>query len=162
MDRFTWGFAIGAVVLCVVALGSVLFTRAAPPPDPSTPAGVAAAYVLAVRDRDAERAVALLAPNADVGGIPPSANASNPTAQEQLRQQIAGMGRGSGGSQNRVRILDTNESGDTARVNVEVTSGSDGPPFFGDGGHGQTYTFELTRGDGNWRIRSAPPVYAIG
>ncbi len=163
MDRFTWGFAIGAVVLCVVALVSVFVTRAAPAPDPSTPAGVVTGYVIAVRDRDADRACALMAPGAAVRIAPyaPSSQSSQ-TPCDSLRQDLTNMGRGSQGAR-RVRILNTAETGETARVDVEITMSS-GPaiPLISGGSNTQTLTFNLRRVNGEWRIDAAPAVYQIG
>jgi hypothetical protein len=160
MDRFTWGFAIGAVVLCVVALVSVFVTRAAPAPDPSTPAGVVTEYVIAVRDRDADRACALLGPGAAVRNAPPSQSSQGPC--DSLRQDLTNMGRGGQGTR-RIRILNTAETGETARVDVEITMSS-GPaiPLIDGGSYTQTLTFNLRRINGEWRINAAPAVYQIG
>ncbi|MEA2639118.1 MAG: hypothetical protein QOF51_512 [Chloroflexota bacterium] len=160
MDRFTWGFTIGALVLCVVALGSVLVMRAAPPPDPSTPAGVVTAYVVAVRDRDADRAWELLASGANVGPVPPFASGQSP--RDAFRQQLTNMGRTSS-SARRIRILNTTETGDTARVDVEITTSS-GPaiPLLSGGSYSETLTFNLRRINGEWRITDAPSVFQIG
>jgi len=62
VDRFTWAVAGGVIAICVVALASVLATRAGQqPPDLSTPDGVAVAYALAVQNQDPDRAWGLLA-----------------------------------------------------------------------------------------------------
>jgi len=163
MDRFTWSFVIGALVLCVIALASVFVTRAAPPPDPTTPEGVVAEYILAVRDRDADRAWELLTPTANVGfpTAPPGVAASPTTSRDAFRQQVANMPRSSD-RQPRIRILDTTITGDTARVDVEVTTTSGGAPLFGGGENSQSFTFTLMRSDGTWRIDSAPSVYQLG
>ncbi|HTE86880.1 MAG TPA: hypothetical protein VK821_19375, partial [Dehalococcoidia bacterium] len=116
MDRFTWGFVIGALLLCAAGAGTVFIARATPPPPLSTPAGVVTAYLQGVRDRDADRAWDLLAPGASIGPAPPSAVAAA-SSRDTFRQQLASMGSGPS-SASRIRIIDATERGDTARVDI--------------------------------------------
>jgi ketosteroid isomerase-like protein len=158
MDRFTWTFVAGAIALCVLAIASVFLVRAAPRPSPSTPAGVVTSFIEAVRDREADRAWAQLAPDAVVGSIPPPLS-SGTDKHDQFRQQMANLSQdGSGGR--RLRITDVSENGTNARVTVEVSQ-TNGPPLFG-GTDVRTLTFTLKQVDGAWKINSTPSLFEIG
>jgi hypothetical protein len=159
MDRFTWSFAAGAVLLCVVAVASAFCLRPAPP-SLSTPAGGGSAYLQAVRDRDADRAWELLAPGAAVGPAlaPPGSTTS---ARDAFRRQVSSTGQNSSDGGPSFRVITASQDAASARVDVEVTTGGTAPALFG-GGYSRTLTFALKRPDGNWKIDTAPALYELG
>jgi hypothetical protein len=159
MDRFTWAFVGGAVAICLLAIASVFFVRAAAPPSLATPQGVVAAYVQAVRNRDADGAWDLLAPGAAVGPVP-SAPGSTGTSRDAFRRQMASLAQNSSTS-SRIRVADNSITGDSARVSIELTVSSGGAFLFG-GDYTRTLSFALKRVDGAWRIDSAPGLFELG
>jgi hypothetical protein len=158
MDRFTWLLTGAVAALCAVALGLVALTRSAQPaPDLSSPEGVVSTYLLALQNRDPDRAWDLLAsPQALVTPFP-GPRGEQPT-RETFRQQVLNQPRS---SNRRVRIVGTTPSGDSARVEVEIIYTASGPFDFGAPPPGQTRIFELARRDGAWRITAAPPVFDL-
>ena len=159
MDRFTWGFAIGAIVLCVLALASTFVTRLAPPPDPTTPAGIVSAYILAVRARDADQAWALLAPGANVALPGPPGVSGSTVTEDAFRQQVSSLQTGSNPA--RIRIVSSTETNGTARVMVEITRTSGGGLPLLDSSPSQVSVFELSRPNGQWLISAAPYMYQL-
>jgi len=158
MDRLTWGFVGGAVALCVLAIASVFLVRASPPPPLTTPAGVVAAYVQAVRDRDADRAWDLLASGAAVGPAPP-VSGSSATSRDAFRRQLSSLAANDAAS-SRIRIAGSTINGESARVTIEINT-STGPSLFG-GDYSRTLTFGLKRVDDAWKIDTAPALYELG
>ena len=61
----------------------------------------------------------------------------------------------------RLRIVESKVTDDTARVDVEITTFSDGD-LFGPSSRSETVTFNLKRRDGAWRITSSPSLYQLG
>jgi ketosteroid isomerase-like protein len=159
MDRFTWGFVGGALALCVLTIASIFLVRRQSPPSLSAPAGAVTAYVQAVRDRDADRAWDLLAPGAIVGPAPPFSPASE-APRDAFRRQMATLDQGGGGTR-RIRIVGATEKDGTARVTIEITTTTAGPPLL-TGDDSRTVTFTLKQLDGAWKIDSGPSLYEIG
>jgi hypothetical protein len=158
MDRFTWLLAGGVAALCIVALALVALARATQPaPDASSPEGVVSAYLLALQNRDPDRAWDLLAsPQALVTPFP-TPRSEQPT-REAFRQQVLNQPRS---SDRRVRVVGTTQSDNTARVEVEIIYGASGPFTFGSPRPGQTRVFELVQRNGAWAITASPPVFDL-
>jgi hypothetical protein len=160
MDRLTWAFVGGAVALCVLAIASVFLVRTAAPPPLTTPQGVVAAYVQAVRDRDADRAWDLLASGAAVGPAPPVASNANVTSRDVFRRQMSSLSQNAAAA-SRIRIASSTTSGDSARVTIEISTSTGGPALFG-GDYSRTLTFGLKRVNDVWKIDTAPGLYELG
>ena len=156
MDRFTWAVAGGVVVLGVVAIISAAVLRGSPPPDLSTPGGVASAYVLAIQSKHADEAWALLdSPRAvDVQPV----RGGTPTKEDFQRQ----VNNSYSDPNKRIRLLKTEETGDTARVDPEITHVSQAPVLLGGGSASRTLSMSLKRSGESWRITAAPAVYELG
>lgn len=159
MDRFTWAIVGGVVALCVAALASVVMLRASqPPPDLSTPAGVATAYILAIQNRDPDAAWELLAsPDAAFPRLrrPPG---EGPLTRERFRQEVLNLYRQ---ENKRLRVVATIPGADVARVEVEIAWVRSGPPLLGSAPPPRTMLFELKRQGATWRITSAPPLWDL-
>jgi hypothetical protein len=120
---------------------------------------VVTTYVSAIRDRRADDAWNLLDSPKALGALSPPVLSGDGTATESnFRQQV---NSNSHGGDKRIRIVDTKTTGDTARVDVEITTFSGEPPIFGPSSHSQTVTFELARRDNGWRITSAPQIWQL-
>ncbi len=146
IDRFTW-LVVGAVaVLTVAALTSVLVNRASTPPaNVTTPAGVVRAYVQAIQAGQADRAWDLLAAEA----AQPNPNFPKLVlTKEDFRTQVEDVSRSTA---SRIRIMDVEQSEDTASVQVEVTSISTN---LLEGALSHQVTVTLSRQDGSWKITS--------
>ena len=155
VDRFTWGVAIAVVALSVIAVASVAVARQqARPPDLGTAGGVVTAYIGAIQDKQVDEAWDLLASPEAAGIGPPSG-----TTREAFRQQVTSVPRQ---GNKRIRIVDSQPSGDTARVDVEITTITSGPVWFGPGSYSRTVTFSLKRERESWRITAAPSVWELG
>jgi hypothetical protein len=157
MERWTLSLVVAIVAICVVALAVAIGVRATqPPPDLTTPEGVATAYILAIQQRDPDRAWDLLDSPQAVGSFGP--RGETPT-REAFRQQVLNFPRP---ENRRLRILGATPSGETARVEIQVTFLPSGPPFLGMGsGMTQTRIVELRRREGTWRITSTPPIWDL-
>jgi ketosteroid isomerase-like protein len=129
-------------LLAVSALASLVVNRPGQrSPDLTTPSGVVTAYVQAIQAQQADQAWALLAP--DAGG--------RPYNKEQFRQNVQ-SGHGQTGS--RIRITSVTQAGDTATVQLEVTTLSG--DLFSSSSYSQTVTVNLRRQGTSWRITSDP------
>ncbi len=139
-DRFLTGILIGIALLIVAAL-AVYFTRQNQGSyvGESTPEGVVHNYVLAVLDKDYQRAYGYLADLKD-----------KPTF-EQFRQAFA-VGRLIPGS-NGIQIGKSSVTGNDATVEVNMVF-SPGDPF--SSGYNNVGTAQLVRQGGQWKISSMP------
>jgi hypothetical protein len=158
MDRFTWGVVICVLALAAAALATVVVNRAVEaPPDLTTAEGTVRAFIAAVRDRRADDAWRLLESPEAVGEryYP----AGQRMTESEFRREVNNLQRP---SNRRVRIAETRLSGDTATVDVEIVSTSDGPFFVDGGSHTRRIAFSLRQVDGQWRITSAPSLWEIG
>ena len=157
MDRFTWGAVVAVVVLCGVAIGSVLVGRqTTAPPDMGTPEGVVTAYVVAIQEKRADDAWSLLAS--------PRAAQSGPrfeSEDETLDGFRRTVNNTYGGNNRRMRILEVKRESETARVDVDVTTVSAEPFWFGIPSSSRTVTFNLKRDGATWKITSAPSVWEL-
>lgn len=146
MDRFTWGIAIGAVLLILAALGSVLLLQPRTGTvDLSRPEGVVRAYYAALESGRAERAWDLL-----------SASAQGSTTREEFIQRATSYRPGREG---RIATERVEIEGDTAYVHLSRTYG--GPSLFGPQGRTESITVRLDRAAGGWRITVPPEPYLI-
>ena len=160
MDRFTWAVAIGVVVLGLVAVASAALMRGGPPPDLSTPGGVATAYVLAIQSKHADEAWEILdSPRAvDLPPIRANSASATPTIDDFRRQ----VNNAYSDPNKRIRVLRTEETGDMARVDLEITHVSQAPVLLGGGSSSRTVSVSLKRSGDSWRITAAPPIYELG
>lgn len=158
MDRWTWGLVAAILAISVVALGAAIATRAGQAPDLATPDGVAAAYLLAIQNREADQAWDLLAsPQAAAGPFPGPRGET--MTRETFRQQVLNQPRP---GNRRLRIIGTTLSAETARVEIEVTFSASGPPLLAPAsGFAQIRIFELRRQGETWRITAAPPIWEL-
>jgi hypothetical protein len=156
LDRFTWAVVGGVVGLGVVAIVNAAVFRGGPPPDRSTPGGVASAYILAVQSKHTDEAWELLdSPRAvDVQPV----RGGTPTKEDFQRQ----VNNSYSDPNKRIRLLKTDETGDTARVDLEITHVSQAPVLLGGGSSSRTVSMSLKRSGESWRITSAPPIYELG
>jgi hypothetical protein len=143
LDRFTLAIVVGALVL-VAALFLIVLAQPnrADPMDESRPAGVIHNFYLALLNDDAKKAYGYL-----------SAEAQSKTPYEQFAREVSG-----GRSRGRMRIDEERIEGDTARVTVRKTYGSDGGffPFSSrEYSHDVTYVLRLERGV--WKLVPAQP-----
>jgi hypothetical protein len=157
VDRFIWAVVGGVVILSAVAVASILFARGAQaPPDLATPEGVATAYVLAVQSKQSDQAWDLL-DSPEVAGISRPRGAS-PT-QEDFRREVNNVFHD---PNKRIRVLEATRTGDTARVDLEVTHVSQGPILFGGGSRSRTLSLSLRQRGDSWRITAAPGLWELG
>ena len=125
---------LSAIALVVVIALVAVFTRGAPAPLPAdTPQGVVQRYSQAIVDGDVDEALGYLVPA---------------VADDCERMPL-------GTDDFRVTLLETTESGDTARVRTMVVT------IYGSGPLGQSEyeseeLFELERIEGDWLIARAP------
>lgn len=135
----------GVAILTILGFGATLLTSLSQPAaDASTPGGVVTTYVRAIQAGDADRAWALLAPNA---GQPTPLLVAN---QEQFRLQLKSSGQS---TSPQVRIISVSQSADTATVQLEVSRPS------GDlekSASTDQVAVSLTRQAEGWRITSDP------
>lgn len=139
-DRFLTGILIGIAVLIVAAL-AVFFTRqnqAAYVPD-NTPEGVVHNYVLAILNKDYEKAYGYLA------------DLDNKPTLSQFRQAFA-VGR-LNPAENGIKIGKADVTGDNASVEVSMVYAS-GDPF--SSGYNNVGAAQLVRQSGAWKISSMP------
>ncbi len=139
-DRFLTGILIGIVVLVVAAL-AVYFTRRDQPgyvPE-NTPDGVVHNYVMAVLNRDYQRAYGYLA------------DLSNKPTFAQFRQAFAVGKLNPAG--NGIQIGKSSVSGNDATVEVDMVY-SPGDPF--SSGYNNIGTAQLVRQGSAWKISSMP------
>jgi hypothetical protein len=160
MDRPTWALIIGVLGIAILALGAATLSRnGQAPPDLTTPEGVVTAYILAVQNKEPDKAWELLAsPVALTGPFPGSGGRVDTLTQENFRQQVLNSQRS---GNRRLRILNTTVTESTARVDVETTYVNDDPFQFGSRGTPQTRAFELKRADAGWRITAAPQLFEL-
>ncbi|HZT08659.1 MAG TPA: hypothetical protein VFC51_16675 [Chloroflexota bacterium] len=157
MDRFTWAAVAGVVLLSVVAIVVAVAPRGEQqPPDLTTPQGVVAAYILAVQDKRADDAWAMLESPSAVEAVPSPAGQT--MTRETFRQQVNNAQQN---GDRRLRIVDTKEQADGVRVDVEITTFTGGPAIFGSDSYSRSATFILVRSDSSWRIRSSPPIWQL-
>lgn len=137
-------------LLILTALASLLINRPNPSPDLSRPSGVVSAYVQAIQAGQADKAWALLAPEA----VQPSPNEPRPPySKSQFEQEVQYAHRQ---TSSQVRITSVTESGETATVEVEVTNIS-GSLF--SGATSRTVSLELRRQGTSWLITSDPSPF---
>jgi len=142
----TWLVVGGVTILALAALTSMLVIRSTQPsPDLSTPSGVVTAYVQAVQAGKADQAWSLLSQDATQAGP----GQPGPLLSKSDFQQQVQASRGSTAS--RVRILSATQSGNTATVQVEVTSTS---ADLLTGSSSQTVVVALKQESDGWRITS--------
>lgn len=154
--RFIWAIVAGVVVISAVAVGSVLFARTAQaPPDLAAPEGVVVAYVLAVQSKEADQAWDLLdSPEA----VEYRFRVEKPD-RENFRREVNNLYR----DQNkRIRVLEASRTGDTARVDLEITYVSQGPILFGGGSRSRTISLSLKQRGESWRITASPQLHELG
>lgn len=156
MDRFTWAAVVGIVALCAIAIVSVLIGRqSAAPPDLATVDGVVTAYVVAIQEKRAEDAWALLASPRSAA---PGRYIGDEDTLDNFRRTVNNT---SAQNNRRIRIQAVKVEGDTARVDADITVVSRQPLWFGFPSASHTVTFSLKREDGTWRITSAPSVWEL-
>lgn len=156
MDRFTWAAVVGVAALCAIAIASVVIGRqSATPPDLATPGGVVTAYVVAIQEKRAEDAWALLA-------SPRAAAPGRPTGDEDTLDNFRRTVNNTYAQNNRrIRIQSVNVESEAARVDVEVTFVSNEPFWFRFPSSSHMTTFSLKREQDTWRITSAPSVWEL-
>lgn len=159
MDRFTWAVAGGVVLLGLMAVGAAILMRGAPPPDLSTPGGVATAYVLAIQSKHADEAWELLDSPGAVDPPGRSNSASATPTKDDFRREV---NNAYSDPNRRIRLLGTEETGDAARVDLEITRVSQAPVLLGGGSSSRTVNVSLKRSGNSWRITAAPPIREIG
>ena len=139
-DRFLIGILIGIAVLIVAAL-VVFFTRQTQVTYVSedAPEGVVHNYVLAVLNKDYQKAYGYLA---DLDHKP---------TYDQFRQAFA-IGRLGPGS-NGIKIGNADVVGDTASVEVSMVN-TPGDPF--SAGYNDVGSAQLVRQNGVWKVSSMP------
>ncbi len=138
-DRFLTGILIGIAVLIVAAL-AVYFTRQQRTyVSDSTPDGVVHNYVLAILQRDYQRAYGYLA------------DLDNKPTFSQFRQWFA-VGRLNSGDTG-IRVGRAVVTGDDATVEVDMVYGP-ADPF--SSGNTPAGTAQLVRESGAWKISSMP------
>jgi hypothetical protein len=117
---------------------------------------VASAYILAVQGKHTDEAWELLdSPRAvDVQPV----RGGTPTKEDFQRQ----INNSYSDPNKRIRLLKTDETGDTARVDLEITHVSQAPILLGGGSSSRTVSMSLKRSGESWRITSAPPIYELG
>lgn len=148
-DRFLLAIVAGTLLLVLVSITLVFALgrgRAAPPVDPSSPAGVTQAYIEAVRAGDTEKARSYLARQAlDEFDRQTRISPLRPTADEHLR----------------IVVETTSVSDTAAEVRVTVShfyTRSD--PFSSGTSHRDIIT-RLVREDGVWKLSQPPQPYEI-
>lgn len=157
MDRFIWAVVAGVIAISAIAVGSALFTRGAQaPPDLSTPEGVARAYLLFVYNRQADQAWDLLESPAAVELSGPRSTETN---KESFWREVNNLSRD---SNKRIRILHVTPTGETARVDIEVTRVAQGPIMLGGGASSRNLSLSLRRQGATWRIIAAPRLFELG
>jgi hypothetical protein len=146
MDRFTWGVVGGAVILVLVAVGSVAALQGrTSQPDLSTPEGVVRAYYAAFQEGRPDRAWDLL-----------SSTAKGGTTRDEFIRRATGFSPATGA---RITVDGVEIEGDTAIVRLSRTYGGGG--LFGSSGGGTPITVRLDREGGNWRITVPPDPFLI-
>ena len=143
LDRFTLAIVVGAPLLVAVLFGMVLAQpNRAEPMDESRPAGVVHNFYLALLDDDVRKAYAYL-----------SSEAQGKTPYEQFAREVSG-----GRSRGRLRIDEEHIEGDTARVTVRRTYGSDGGFFpFSSREYSHEVTYVLRLEGGAWKLAPSQP-----
>lgn len=124
--------AIGAIVVAVIVVGAALvaLTRSEPTTfDPGTAEGTAQRYVQAVLDGDNATVRSLLADEGECDVTP----------------------RFFGEQTVRARLIDSEVSGDTAVVDIELAF-SGGDPLFGGYGYEEQAQLELLHTGDGWRV----------
>lgn len=140
----------GVALLILTALASLLINRPNPTPDLTTPSGVVSAYIQAIHAGQADKAWALLAPEA----VQPSPNQPRPPySKNQFEQEVQYAHRQ---TSSQVRITSVTLAGETATVQVEVTNISG--DLFGTT-YSSTVSVELRRQGRSWLITSEPSPY---
>jgi hypothetical protein len=132
-DRTLVAILVAIGVIVVVALVVVLSRGAAAPLDPSTPEGVVQRYAQAVADGDDEAALEYLTTDA--------------------KERCEGFYETS--DRARLTFVDTNVSGDTATVTVNLTT-TYGYSLFGSSQSSYEEQFRLMKSGGGWLISEAP------
>jgi hypothetical protein len=146
VDRFTWAVVAGAVLLVLVAVGSVAVLQSRTvEPDLSTPEGVVRAYYAALQEGRPDRAWDLLSSTAKAG-----------TTREEFIRRATGFTPGFGA---RITFDSVETEGDTAVVRLSRNFGGGG--LFGSSGGGTPITVRLDREGGAWRITVPPDPFLI-
>lgn len=145
-DRFVVGLAVVTTLLVVLGVASVVVLQRQPtsPPDLTTPSGVVLAFVQAYRagnDQEADalysqRALLQVAPANSPGPGKPPVPPSRPIQSN---------------ASQRVEVLGTRLNGDSATVDVTITTfRTDSPVFPSE--YSYSYSVALVRENGQWRI----------
>jgi hypothetical protein len=136
-NRVLLGVVGGIAVLAVLA-AVFAATRTPTRFGSGTPQRAVQTYVAAVLDKDNVTAAGFFAP----GG----------------RCDVEDLDRSWTAESFRIDLVATTIEGDTARVDVQITSSAGVGPF--DDGSTENRTFRLTRSGGNWLIAGVPwPLY---
>lgn len=138
-DSTRW-LAIGVAAVIVVAVVSAILASTRDPVElpAGSPEAVVQAYLRAVADGDTDQASALLSEE----------------LESRCDEESVGMPlrRFPGdGPSFRAELLDVEQEGDTARVEVRITEFTGEPPL-GNPGYDHFETYELVRENGDWRI----------
>jgi hypothetical protein len=149
LDRSSRLVLAGVAILTIAGVGATLLTGSGQPAaDTSTPLGVVTTYVRAIQAGDADRAWALTAQRTiqPGPGLPPRPLLT----RDDFRQQLQSSRQPTGP---RIRILSSDQSADSATVNLEISHAS-GDPLTGVST--QSVTIFLTREAVGWRITADP------
>jgi hypothetical protein len=145
-DRFTLGVVVAVLVIGVLGLASVFIAHARQPAtDRSNPVGTLTAYVVAVQTGRPDDAWDLLAPEARNQNIPD---------QNDFRQTVLAAGP----ANSRVRILTQTQTGDTARIEIEIAALT--ANLIGNVSS-HRLDVQLNRSSGRWLLTVAPPPWEL-
>jgi len=137
-------------LLTIAGLATLVINRPTGSPDLTTPGGVVTAYVQAIQAQDADRAWALIAPEAQ---NPAPGGFKRPFSRSEFDNEVR-YGRRQTPSQ--IRITKVSQNGDTAKVQLEITDVSGGL-FSSASSH--PVSVDLRRQGASWLITSDPSPY---
>ena len=150
-DRFLLGIVAGVALLVVVAFLLVLNRKELTYQSEDTPQGVAHNYLLALQERDYERAFGYLSP--DLAGYPQSVD----EFAGDLKQFTSYIHRPEDTS---FLVKSSQVSGTRATVQVQVTSFSGGD-LFSSRSNISTFEFRFRMIDERWKIFDADEFFAF-
>lgn len=129
---------IGGIAVLAVLVAVFAATRDPTRFDSGTPQGAVQGYVSAVLDKDNAAAARFFAPAG--------------------RCDVEDLDRSWTAESSRIDLVATTISGDTARVDVRITTSGGVGPF--DDGSTEDRTFRLARSGGDWLLEGVPwPLY---